>query len=109
MPYKDLRDFLDFLRKRGELKTCSREVDTRIEIAKVTDKSSKTNGPAILFTNVKGFQATVVTGLFGTIDRGFSMIESTKYDGYKKIAKGLENLIQPNIADDGPCKEIIKT
>jgi len=108
MSYKDVRDFLDYLRKKDELKTCSREVDTRIEIAKVTDKSSKTNGPAILFTNVKGFQASVVTGLFGTIDRGFSMIESNKYDGYKKIANGLDNLISPKIVNDGPCKEIIK-
>ena len=49
MPYKDLREFLDFLEEKGELMTCSREVDTKVEIAKVTDKSSKTGGPAILF------------------------------------------------------------
>ncbi len=108
MPYKDLREFLDFLRNRGELKICDREVDTRIEIAKVTDKSSKTGGPAILFTNVKGFQTNVVTGLFGTIDRGFLMIDSTKYDGYKKMARGLEKLIPPKVVNDGPCKEVIR-
>jgi len=32
MPYRDLREFLDFLRGKGELKTCDREVDNRIEI-----------------------------------------------------------------------------
>ena len=89
MPYKDLREFLEFLKSKGELKVCDKEVDTRIEIAKVTDKSSKVNGPAILFTNVKGFRNNVVTGLFGTVDRSYLMIESTKYDGYKKMARGL--------------------
>jgi len=109
MPYKDLRDFLDFLSKRGELKVCQKEVDTKIEIAKVTDKSSKVEGPAILFKNVKGFETPVVTGLFGTLDRSFLAIDSNKYDGFKKMAKGLEKPIPTKLINDGPCKEIIKT
>ena len=60
MPYRDLREFLGFLEKRGELQACETEVDTRIEIAKVTHKSSKVHGPAILFKNVKGFENQVV-------------------------------------------------
>ena len=56
MPYRDLREFLEFLEKRGELQVCEKEVDTRNEIAKVTHKSSKVRGPAILFKNVKGFE-----------------------------------------------------
>ena len=109
MPYKDLREFLGFLEKRGELQACETEVDTRIEIAKVTHKSSKVRGPAILFKNVKGFENQVVTGLFGTIDRSFLTIESNKYDGFKRLAKGLENPMPIRIVDDGPCKEVMKT
>jgi len=109
LPYRDLREFLALLEKRGELKVCEKEVDTRIEIAKVTDKSSKMEGPAILFKNVKGFSTPVVTGLFGTLDRGFLMIESTKYDGFKKLARGLEKPIPVKIVRDGPCKEIVKS
>jgi len=107
MAFKDFRDFLDQLTQRGELKVCRREVDTRIEIAKVTDKSTKVQGPAILFTRVKGFETPVVTGLFGTIDRSFLLIESNKYDGFKKLAKGLEKLTPLRLVDDGPCREII--
>ena len=33
MPYKDLREFVDFLNKKGELKVCQKQVDTKIEIA----------------------------------------------------------------------------
>jgi len=109
MPYKDLRDFLEYLKKRGELKTCSKEVDTEIEIAKVTHRSSRVGGPAILFKRVRGFETPVVTGLFGTIDRSFLSIESNKYKGFRKIARGLEYPIPVKIVNDGPCKEIIKT
>jgi len=109
MPYKDFREFLDFLSKRGELKVCQKEVDTKIEIAKVTDKSSKVGGPAILFKNVRGFETPVVTGLFGTLDRSFLAIDSTKYDGFKKLARGLDKPIPTKMVSDGPCKEVIKT
>jgi 2,5-furandicarboxylate decarboxylase 1 len=109
MPYKDLREFLDFLETKGELKTCSREVNTKVEIAKVTDKSSKTGGPAILFNNVKGCDHPVVTALFGTMDRAFLMIDSTKYDGFKKLAKALNEPVAAKRVSDGPCREIVKT
>ena len=107
MPFKDMREFLDLLRKRGELKVCQREVDSRIEIAKVTDKATKVQGPAILFTRVKGFKTPVVTNLFGTIDRSFLMIEASKYDGFRKLAKGLEKPVPVQFVKDGPCKEVL--
>lgn len=109
MPYKDFREFLDFLSQRGELKVCQIEVDTKIEIAKVTDKSSKVGGPAILFKNVKGFSTPVVTGLFGTVDRSFLAIDSNKYDGFKNLARGLEKPLPIRLVSDGPCKEVVKT
>ena len=108
MYYKDIREFLEFLREKGELKVCQKEVDTRIEIARVTDKSSKIGGPAILFNNVKGFETPVVTGLFGTVDRSFLAIDSNLHDGFKKMAKGLEKPIPYKVVKDGPCKEVIK-
>ena len=109
MPYKDLREFMDFLAKRGELKICQKEVDTKIEIAKITDKSSKVEGPAILFKNVKGFKTPVVSGLYGTIERNFLAIDSNKYDGFKKLDLGIRNPIQHILVKTGPCKEVIRT
>lgn len=109
MPYKDLREFMDTLRQRGELAVCKREVDRNIEIAKVTEKSSKTGGPAILFEKVKGCQTPVVTGLFGTVERACLAIDATKYNAYKSMARGLEKPIPGKIVAGGPCKEVIKT
>jgi len=109
MPYNDFREFLQSLKKKGELKTCNREVDVKIEIAKVTDKTSKTAGPAIFFNNVKGYDAPVVTALFGTLDRAFLMIESTKYDGFKKLVRALREPIPTKRVKEGPCQEIVET
>lgn len=108
MPYKDMREFMEFLKKRGELNVCQKEVSAKIEIARITDKSSKAYGPAILFENVKGFKNPVVTGLFGNYDRCFLAIDTNKYDGFKKMAHGLENPIPTRLLKDGPCKEVIK-
>jgi UbiD family decarboxylase len=109
MPYRDLREFMDVLAKNGELKTCSREVDTKIEIAKITDKSTKTGGPAIFFNNVKGFKTPVVTGLYATLERNFLAIDSTKYDGFKKLDQGIRNPIPHKVVASGPCQEVVVT
>lgn len=109
MSYSDLRDFLDVLRKRGELKVCKRQVDSKIEIARVTDKSTKTGGPAILFENVKGFRTPVVTGLFGTLDRAFLALDATKLDGFRRMQAGMEKPLPCKVVNSGPCKEVIRT
>ena len=109
MIFKDLREYMAFLTGRGELKVCRKEVDAKIEIAKVTDRSSKVGGPAILFTNVKGFQTPVVTGLFGTVDRAFLAIDSNKYDGFKKLDRGMQKPLPHRRVATAPCKEVIKT
>lgn len=108
MPFRDMREFVNFLREKGELKVCKKEVDRKIEIGKVTDRSSKTGGPAILFENVKGFETPVVTGLFGTLERAALALESTKYDAFRRMGKGLEKPLPCKIVNDGPCKEVIK-
>ncbi len=51
----------------------------------------------------------MVTGLFGTLDRSFLAVDSTKYAGFKKLALGLEKQLPVKILSDGPCKEVIKT
>ena len=109
MPYEDLREYLSALKEKGELKVCRKEVDRKIEIAKVTDKSSKLGGPAILFEKVKGFDAPVVTGLFGTVERVYMAIDATKHDGFKRMQNGWQNPIPCRLVQDGPCKQVVRT
>ena len=54
MAFDDLRDWIDHLRRNGELCEVTAEVDPYLEIAEITDRVTKAGGPALLFTNVRG-------------------------------------------------------
>ena len=54
MAYSDLRDFIDALEKKKELKRISVEVDPFLEITEFADRSVKNGGPALLFEKPKG-------------------------------------------------------
>jgi 4-hydroxy-3-polyprenylbenzoate decarboxylase len=47
--YKDLREFISRLDREGELKRIAAEIDVDLEITEVTDRVSKSGGPALLF------------------------------------------------------------
>jgi 4-hydroxy-3-polyprenylbenzoate decarboxylase len=51
MSFRNLRQFVEALDKAGELKRITEFVDPVLEIAEVTDRVSKSNGPALLFEN----------------------------------------------------------
>ncbi|NNG12020.1 MAG: 4-hydroxy-3-polyprenylbenzoate decarboxylase, partial [Halobacteria archaeon] len=69
MPYKDLRDFIQQLEKRGELKRISRAIDPRLEMTEVCDRTLRAGGPALLFENPTGHTVPVLANLFGTTER----------------------------------------
>ena len=66
---KDLRAFLDILRRENELLVVDTLVDPYLEIAEIHRRVIAQGGPALLFTNVKGSSFPVVTNLFGTARR----------------------------------------
>ena len=69
MSYRDLREFIALLEKRGELKRVRQEVDRHLEITEISDRTLKRGGPALLFENVRGSSMPVLTNLFGTPER----------------------------------------
>jgi len=66
---RDLREFLAQLERRGELAVVSAEVDPRLEIAEIHRRVAAADGPALLFTAVRGSDLPVATNLFGTRER----------------------------------------
>ncbi|MCI5228218.1 MAG: 4-hydroxybenzoate decarboxylase, partial [Candidatus Electrothrix sp. AX2] len=62
----NLRQYLDILRQEDELLVIDSEVDPYLEIAEIHRRIIASNGPALLFTKVKGSSFPVVTNLFGT-------------------------------------------
>ena len=69
MKYTDLRDFIDYLEKRGELVRITQEIDPYLEMTEISDRTLRAKGPALLFENPKGYSVPVLCNLFGTPDR----------------------------------------
>src|SRR5674476_1024956 len=131
MKYKDLRDFLNQLEARGELKRIAVEVDPRLEITEICDRVLKAEGPALLFEKPKGHTMPVLGNLFGTVKRvALGMGEESAgalrdigkllaarkspepprslKDAWDKIPI-LKQLIMmsPRVVDQAPCQEIV--
>jgi 2,5-furandicarboxylate decarboxylase 1 len=110
MSFKDLRSFIEHLRERGELATVAQPVDSRFEIAAYLRKASDRNGPAFLFTDVKGFDMRVVGGLFCTPSKAVHALQAADHQqALDRFLHGLAHPIDPVVVDDGPCRQVVVT
>ena len=64
--HRNLRTFLDLLRKESEIIAIEAEVDPYLEAAEIHRRVIERGGPALLFNRIKGSRYPVVTNLFGT-------------------------------------------
>jgi 2,5-furandicarboxylate decarboxylase 1 len=77
MPFQDFREFLDALRKQGELFDVDRPVALKFEVAKALRKSAAIGGPAFLFKN-NGTDFPLVGGVYNTRAKALIALESTE-------------------------------
>ncbi len=107
---KDFRGYLEYLEKRGKLLRVKKEVDPKHGIAAGIRKISDTNGPALLFENVKGYPGwRVVGGIYGTKELMALALE-TEPDEKKLTQRYLDCIdkrVKPKLVATGPVKEII--
>jgi hypothetical protein len=66
MPFADLRDWIEHLRRAGELAEIDAEVDPHLEVTEIVDRVVKSGGPALLFKNVRGSRMPLLINQFGT-------------------------------------------
>lgn len=97
MAFKDLREFIDLIEKRGQLKRIKALVDPELEITEITDRISKAGGPALLFENVKGSDMPVLINAYGSLER---MAWSLQVEDLDTIANEITGLLQ--LADNMP-------
>lgn len=126
MGYKDLREFVETLDKMGELKHIHAPVSQDLEIAEITDRVCKQNGPALLFQNVTGHKIPVLMNAMGTKKRMLTALGLDSYEGFfqkyfellekpvsmmdkLKLIPRLTEIAQmmPKTVKTGPCKEVI--
>jgi len=67
--FYDLREYITYLEKIGDVKHIKTEVDPILEIAEIADRVVKEGGPALIFENVKGASFPLAINLFGTEER----------------------------------------
>ena len=65
-PARNLRQYLERLTAERELVRIDAPVDADQEIAEIHRRAIAAGGPALLFTNVRGYDYSVTTNLFGT-------------------------------------------
>jgi 4-hydroxy-3-polyprenylbenzoate decarboxylase len=88
---RDLRDFIEQLRKAGELVEITAPVDPHLEITEITDRVSKARGPALLFRNVIGSELPVLINQFGSERRMCMGLETPSFDA---IAGRIQDLLE---------------
>ena len=69
MGYRNLSQCLAALESRGELVRISQEVDPSLEIGAIQRRVYQAQGPALLFTKVKGCGFPMAGNIFGTLRR----------------------------------------
>jgi len=93
--YADLREFLDSLRRNGDLATIEAPVDPRLELTEISRRVLARRGPALLFTQVGSGSAHVLTNLFGTTERIAAALGIDPVDGFAELGRLLAALKQP--------------
>ncbi|MBT4145285.1 MAG: 3-octaprenyl-4-hydroxybenzoate decarboxylase, partial [Gammaproteobacteria bacterium] len=95
MKYKDLRDFIAQLEKKGELRRITQEVDPVLEMTEICDRTLKQGGPALLFENPKGHNIPVLANLFGTPDRVAMGMGENSVTALRGVGELLSQLKEP--------------
>lgn len=93
--HSDLREFIDFLEKRGELKRITAEVDPNLEMTEICDRTLRAGGPALLFENPKGFDIPVLGNLFGTPERVAMGMGKESLSAMREVGELLAFLKEP--------------
>src|ERR1700721_229323 len=96
MAYSDLRDFIEALEKKKELKRISFEVDPFLEITEFADRSVKQDGPALLFEKPKGSRVPVLINSFASMRR---MELALEVDSVKWVGTGISEFLKRRVPE----------
>jgi len=127
VPIEEVGEFVEKLEKAGELRRIKTQVDADLEIAEILRRVMYSNGPALLFENVKNHDMPVLGNAFGSLKRleigletsdfteiGQRIVDMTKMDipaGLFDKIKKLPELakmtdIAPKLQKSGPVTEL---
>ena len=126
----DLRAWIALLERETELVRVAAEVDPRLEVTEIVDRTVKAGGPALLFEHPKGSELPLLINQFGTERRmclAFGVeslddvgkklqevLEMQPPEGLREKVSGLLKLKEiagsrPKEVRSGPCQEVVLT
>ena len=108
MKHRNLRDFLDTLRREGELHVIEETINPHLELAEIQRRTVARQGPALLFTKVAGSQFPAVTNLFGTRRRIELAFGEDPQKFVRRMAEAAEMLMPPRPSSLWSCRDLIK-
>ncbi len=94
---KDLRIYIDILKKENDVIFIDTPVDPNLEIAEIHRRVIEKGGPALFFRNVEGSKFPVVTNLFGTARRIDLAFGKGPVRFVNETVKLAETLLPPNL------------
>jgi 4-hydroxy-3-polyprenylbenzoate decarboxylase len=95
MKYRDLRDFLGQLERRGALRRVTAEVSPRLEMTEICDRLVRSAGPAVLFERPTGHTMPVLANLFGTPQRVAWGMGAEDVSALREVGELLASLKEP--------------
>jgi len=93
--HKNLRSFIETLRRENDLIEIETEVDPYLEIAEIHRRVIEEQGKTLLFTNVKNSKFPVVTNLFGTVKRIELAFTKKPQEFVRRAVEMVEVLLPP--------------
>lgn len=106
--WKDMREFLDFLAEKGDVKYIEEEVDPEWEINGITRIALQEMGPAVVFTNIKGADVPLVTGMLAADRRFLWALGLEHWSNFnEEWCNRTKELVPPKIVSSGVCQEVV--
>lgn len=93
--HKNLRSFIETLKRENDLIEIETEVDPYLEIAEIHRRVIEEQGKTLLFKNVKNSKFPVITNLFGTVKRIELAFTKKPQEFVRRAVEMVEVLLPP--------------
>jgi 4-hydroxy-3-polyprenylbenzoate decarboxylase len=81
MPFKDLRDYIKFMKSKGKLIEINEEVSVDLEIAEISRQACYSNYPPILFNNIREYKGwRILSNVFYSMESLYEIFGNTNLE-----------------------------
>ena len=104
LPYHDMRGLMELLESEGQLRRVRKPVDARHLHTLLAQADT-----ALLMEDVEGYDVPVAGGLVGSRQRVALGLGCDQRTLGRRFMEALDNPVEAEVAEDGPCQEVVKT